>query len=72
MKRGKSGLLQLSGSSLVFTGDRRTVGVRISLLSACGVMVYMCLFVGLLVACLTSQQQTGVSQGRICLDNFTC
>ena len=26
----------------------------------------------LLVACLTSQQQARVSQGRICLDNFTC
>ena len=29
-------------------------------------------FVCLLVACLTSQQQASVSQGRICLDNFTC
>ena len=28
----------------------------------------VCLFVG----CLTSQQQAGVSQGRICSDNFTC
>ena len=28
----------------------------------------VCLFVG----CLTSQQQASVSQGRICLDNFTC
>ena len=28
----------------------------------------MLLFVG----CLTSQQQASVSQGRICLDNFTC
>ena len=27
-----------------------------------------CLF----VACLTSQQQASVSQGRICSDNFTC
>ena len=26
----------------------------------------------LLVGCLTSQQQASVSQGRICLDNFTC
>ena len=26
----------------------------------------------LLVACLTSQQQANVSQGRICSDNFTC
>ena len=26
----------------------------------------------LLVACLTSQQQASVSQGRICLDNLTC
>ena len=26
----------------------------------------------LLVACLTSQQQASVSQGRICTDNFTC
>ena len=26
----------------------------------------------LLVGCLTSQQQTSVSQGRICSDNFTC
>ena len=26
----------------------------------------------LLVACLTSQQHTSVSQGRICTDNFTC
>ena len=25
-----------------------------------------------LVGCLTSQQQAGVSQGRICSDNFTC
>ena len=24
------------------------------------------------VGCLTSQQQTSVSQGRICSDNFTC
>ena len=30
------------------------------------------LFVCLLVGCLTSQQQAGVSQGRICSDNFTC
>ena len=30
------------------------------------------LFVCWLVACLTSQQQAGVSQGRICSDNFTC
>ena len=27
---------------------------------------------GWLVACLTSQQQASVSQGRICTDNFTC
>ena len=26
----------------------------------------------LLVGCLTSQQQTSASQGRICSDNFTC
>ena len=26
----------------------------------------------LLVACLTSQQQASVSQGRICSDNYTC
>ena len=26
----------------------------------------------LLVACLMSQQHASVSQGRICLDNFTC
>ena len=26
----------------------------------------------LLVGCFTSQQQARVSQGRICLDNFTC
>ena len=26
----------------------------------------------LLVGCLTSQQQASVSQGRICIDNFTC
>ena len=30
------------------------------------------LFVCWLVACLTSQQQASVSQGRICSDNFTC
>ena len=29
-------------------------------------------FVCWLVGCLTSQQQASVSQGRICLDNFTC
>ena len=29
-------------------------------------------FVGLLVGCLTSQQQASVSQGRICSDKFTC
>ena len=29
-------------------------------------------FVCLLVGCFTSQQQASVSQGRICLDNFTC
>ena len=28
--------------------------------------------VGWLLACLTSQQQASVSQGRICSDNFTC
>ena len=28
----------------------------------------VCLFVG----CLTSQQHTSVSQGRICTDNFMC
>ena len=32
----------------------------------------VCLFVCLLVGCLTSQQQASVSQGRICSDNFTC
>ena len=30
------------------------------------------LFVCLLVGCLTSQQHASVSQGRICIDNFTC
>ena len=30
------------------------------------------LFVGLLVGCLTSQQQASVSQGPICSDKFTC
>ena len=30
------------------------------------------LLVGWLLACLTSQQQASVSQGRICSDNFTC
>ena len=30
-----------------------------------------CLFVCLLVGCLTSQLQASVSQGRICEDNFT-
>ena len=29
-------------------------------------------FVCWLVACLTSQQQASVSQGRICSDNFSC
>ena len=29
-------------------------------------------FVCWLVACLTSQQQASVSQGRICSDNLTC
>ena len=28
--------------------------------------------VGWLVACLTSQQQASVFQGRVCSDNFTC
>ena len=28
--------------------------------------------VGCLLACLTSKQHESVSQGRICLDNFTC
>ena len=32
----------------------------------------VCLFVGWLVGCLTSQQHARVSQGRICSDNFTC
>ena len=27
---------------------------------------------GLFVGCLTSQQHASVSQGRICLDSFTC
>ena len=31
-----------------------------------------CTLVCLLVACLTSQQQASVSQGRICSDKFTC
>ena len=35
-------------------------------------MYQVCLFVCLLVGCLTSQQQASVSQGRICSDNFTC
>ena len=34
--------------------------------------VPVCLLVGWLVACLTSQQHASVSQGRICSDNFTC
>ena len=34
--------------------------------------VMVCLFVGWLVGCLTSQQHASVSQGRICTDNFTC
>ena len=29
-------------------------------------------WIGWLVGCLTSWQQASVSQGRICLDNFTC
>ena len=32
----------------------------------------VCMIVCLFVGCLTSQQQASVSQGRICLDNFTC
>ena len=32
-----------------------------------GASIMDCLFVG----CLTSQQQAGVSQGRICSDNFS-
>ena len=32
----------------------------------------VCLLVGCLLGCLTSQQQASVSQGRICSDNFTC
>ena len=31
-------------------------------------LITVCLFIG----CLTSQQHTSVSQGRICLDNGTC
>ena len=31
-----------------------------------------CTVEGLLVACLTSQQQARVSKGRICSDKFTC
>ena len=30
------------------------------------------MFFGWLLACLTSQQQASVSQGRICSDKFTC
>ena len=41
------------------SGRRATVAVRSRRL-------------GWLVACLTSQQQASVSQGRICSDNFTC
>ena len=43
-----------------------------------GQAAWMCLFgqclinVCWLLACLTSQQHTSVSQGRICTDNFTC
>ena len=32
----------------------------------------VCLRVLLLVGCLTSQRNAGVSQGRICSDKFTC
>ena len=32
----------------------------------------VCLEIGWLVACLTSQQHASVSQGRICSDNCTC
>ena len=32
-------------------------------------IIFLC---GLLVGCLTSQQQASVSEGRICSDNFTC
>ena len=35
-------------------------------------LVCLEMFVGWLLACLTSQQQASVSQGRICSDNFTC
>ena len=31
-----------------------------------------CPMCGLFVGCLTSKQHAGVSQGRICSDNFTC
>ena len=41
---------------------------RVERVTAGGWMDFVCL----LVACLTSQQQASVSQGRICSDNFTC
>ena len=41
--------------------------------SGAGSMRFQGLFVGCsLVGCLTSQQHASVSQGRICVDNFTC
>ena len=36
------------------------------------VCLFLCLFVGWLLACLTSQQHASVSQGRICSNNCTC
>ena len=37
-----------------------------------GSLMQLFLWVGWLLACLMSQQQASVSQGRICSDNFTC
>ena len=41
---------------------------RLQVCSLTSVSVGYCLFVG----CLTCQQHAGVSQGRVCSDNFTC
>ena len=51
-----------------FVSDASQVVVVVVLL----LLLLLVVVVGWLLACLTSQQHAGVSQGRICSDNLTC
>ena len=59
---------QLSSDTLVLCLMMALRTSSFSLTSFSPIDQQVCLFVG----CLTSQQHASVSQGRICIDNFTC